>query len=394
MQLQKLPDGVNFILKTLEDSGHEAYAVGGCVRDILRGVIPDDYDITTSALPEDVMSLFGDNAVPTGLKHGTVTVKSSRLKCEVTTYRSEGSYSDHRRPDEVKFVSSIYEDLSRRDFTMNAIALSLRGDLIDPFGGAPDIKNRIIRCVGDAQVRFTEDALRMFRALRFAAVFEFEIDDATLTAIKNCASLTAHLATERITVELQKALMGQNMRPLEQMYSLGLMDAFILKKCVPDFSPIASVHSDQNMRMCAMCSILEEIGVINTENFLRNLRCSSETIKLCTLGVAGAQKQPVSRVQWKKLMSEIGPLAARCSAAALITRGENHFALIDEIEASGECCSISSLAINGNDLKAIGITGQNIGRALKHALEYVIESPEKNKNENLLQYIRGRFSYD
>lgn len=389
MQLQKLPDGVNFILKTLEDSGHEAYAVGGCVRDILRGVVPDDYDITTSALPEDVMALFGNSAIPTGLKHGTVTVKSSGIKCEVTTYRSEGGYSDHRRPDEVKFVSSIYEDLSRRDFTMNAIALSLRGDLIDPFDGASDIENRVIRCVGNAQVRFTEDALRMFRALRFSAVLKFEIDDTTLTAIEKCAHLATHLATERITVELQKALLGQNMHSLEQMYSLGLMDAFICKKCDPDFSPIAIIPHNQNMRMCAMCSILEKSGVINTENFLRTLRCSTETIKLCTLGIAGAKKQPVTRVQWKKSMSEIGPHAARCSAAALITRGENHFALVDEIEASGECCSLSSLAINGNDLKEIGIAGQNIGYALKYALNYVIEYPDRNKNEELVQYIKG-----
>jgi len=141
--------------------------------------------------------------------------------------------------------------------------------------------------------------------------------------------------------------------------------------------------------MCAMCSILEKSGVINTENFLRTLRCSTETIKLCTLGIAGAKKEPVTRVQWKKLMSEIGPHAARCSAAALITRGENHFALVDEIEASGECCSLSSLAINGNDLKEIGIAGQNIGYALKYALNYVIEYPDRNKNEELVQYIKG-----
>lgn len=389
-----LPISVNLILQTLENAGHSAYAVGGCVRDILRGVTPDDYDITTSALPDEVISLFGDDAIPTGLKHGTVTVKSNGMKCEVTTYRAEGNYSDHRRPDEVCFVTDVKDDLSRRDFTMNAIALSRQGEYIDPFNGIEDIKNKIIRCVGDAETRFNEDALRMFRALRFSATLDFTIEKATLNAIVNCAPLAKFIAVERITVELQKALLGQNMLPLEHMFAYGLTDAYMSRSCEPDFSKLSAIPRDITMRLCAMCWLLENAGSINTSEFLQNIRCSNETVKLCSTGVESAKSHPTSRLQWKQLIAQIGFPAARCAAAALITEGNNYLDLLDEIENSGECFSLNTLAINGNDIKALGVSGQNVGTELKRALEYVIEHPDSNSKSELIDFIRGRTAND
>ena len=385
-----LPASVDLILKTLENAGHSAYTVGGCVRDILRGVTPDDYDITTSALPDEVITLFGDDAIPTGLKHGTVTVKSNGMKCEVTTYRAEGNYSDHRRPDEVCFVTDVKDDLSRRDFTMNAIALSRHGEYIDPFNGIEDIKNKIIRCVGDAETRFNEDTVRMFRALRFSATLNFTIDKATLSAIINCAPLAKFIAVERITVELQKALLGQNMLPLEHMFAYGLADSYISKTCEPDFSKLTAIPRDITMRLCAMCWILEKTGSINTSEFLQRLRCSNETVKLCSLGVVGAKAHPASRLEWKQLIAQTGFPAARCAAAALITEGNSYFDLIDEIQNSGDCCSLSTLAINGNDITALGVSGQNVGIELKRALEYVIEHPDRNSKSELINFIINR----
>lgn len=394
MLLPKLPDGVNFILSTLENAGHTAYAVGGCVRDILRGVTPDDYDITTSALPDEVLALFGNSAIPTGLKHGTVTVKSYGTKCEVTTYRAEGEYTDHRRPDVVRFVSSLADDLSRRDFTMNAIALSLRGEFIDLFGGCVDIKNKVIRSVGNAETRFSEDALRMLRALRFSAVLGFEIEVSTLEALKNCAPLARHLAAERIAAELSKALLGENMRPVEQMFSLGLMNEFLEAPCTPDFSSLASLPRDINLRLCAMCFTLEKLSAIETEEFLRTLRSSNETIKLCSLGVKGAHSTPSGKTDWKRLVSRIGISASRCAAAALVTEGKDNSAVLDEIENSGECCSLSTIAINGEDIKALGLSGRDISLALRKALDYVIENPDRNEKSILLEFIERSVTND
>ena len=198
---------VNQILLRLEAAGFEAWLVGGCVRDRLMGITPHDYDITTSARPEEVMAVFHDHRVlETGLKHGTVTLLWEHEPLEITTYRAEGTYSDHRHPDNVTFTSSLQEDLARRDFTMNAIAMDARGSIADPFHGAEDIAAGIIRCVGDPVQRFTEDALRTLRALRFASRLGFAIEDATKYAMELCAENLSYVSPERIFAENQHCL--------------------------------------------------------------------------------------------------------------------------------------------------------------------------------------------
>ncbi len=214
-----IPAGARQVLQALTAAGHEAYLVGGCVRDLLRGVEPHDWDICTSALPEETERYFaGQRIIETGLKHGTVTVLVDGEPYEITTYRTEGPYSDSRRPDYVRFVPDLTEDLARRDFTMNAIATDLDGNLRDPFGGAMDIKAGLIRCVGEPDQRFQEDGLRVMRALRFAAVFGYEIEAQTARAVHENRAMLDRVAAERINVELRKLLVGESVGDILRQY--------------------------------------------------------------------------------------------------------------------------------------------------------------------------------
>ena len=203
-----IPAYVQETLQALEKAGHQAYCVGGCVRDSLLGRVPGDWDVTTSALPDETMAVFGEKAVPTGLKHGTVTVCWPEGKVETTTFRRDGAYTDHRHPAQVTFTASLTEDLTRRDFTVNAMAADLRGTLYDPFGGRADLETGILRCVGQPERRFSEDALRILRCLRFASVLGFAIEPATGAALTDCRELLRDIAPERICEELTKLLCG------------------------------------------------------------------------------------------------------------------------------------------------------------------------------------------
>ena len=204
----EIPEYVKNVQKTLRTAGYTPYLVGGCVRDLLRGETPSDYDMTSDALPEEVLSIFGEHAHPTGLPHGTVTVVSDGHPIEITTMRRDGAYRDNRHPETVVFTKNIEEDLARRDFTVNAIALTVDGTIIDPFGGRHDIERRLLRCVGDARTRFTEDALRILRLLRFAAVLGFDIDADTAEAARACRERMHSVAQERVYAELNKLLCG------------------------------------------------------------------------------------------------------------------------------------------------------------------------------------------
>jgi len=203
-----IPPFVRYVLTTLEAAGFEAYCVGGCVRDLLLRRTPGDWDMTTSARPEQTMALFGNCALPTGLKHGTVTVCSGMNRVETTTFRTDGAYADHRHPEQVTFTDSLQEDLSRRDFTVNAMAMELAGRLHDPFHGREDLKNGVLRCVGEPEKRFSEDALRILRCLRFAAVLDFTVERETAAAMENCRELLREIAPERVREELTKLLCG------------------------------------------------------------------------------------------------------------------------------------------------------------------------------------------
>ena len=213
-----IPAYVEKTLAALEAAGHQAYCVGGCVRDSLLGQEPGDWDVTTSALPEETKAVFGEKAVPTGLKHGTVTVCWPEGKVETTTFRRDGAYVDHRHPEQVTFTDSLTEDLARRDFTVNAVALDLRGTLYDPFGGQTDLRKGILRCVGDPERRFSEDALRILRCLRFASRLGFAIDPETAAALVVCRELLREIAPERIHEELTKLLCGPHAAEVLRAY--------------------------------------------------------------------------------------------------------------------------------------------------------------------------------
>ena len=206
--MAEIPKYVRDVLTALETAGYEAWCVGGCVRDTLLGRTPGDWDVTTNALPEETMTVFGAHAFPTGLKHGTVTVRADHQSVEITTYRVDGAYHDHRRPDSVAFTESLKEDLRRRDFTVNAMAMDLRGELRDPFGGQADLKAGVLRCVGEPDRRFDEDALRILRGLRFAAVLGFVLEPDTAAGIHRNRGLLRDIAAERIQAELWKLLCG------------------------------------------------------------------------------------------------------------------------------------------------------------------------------------------
>ncbi|MCL2343574.1 MAG: CCA tRNA nucleotidyltransferase [Firmicutes bacterium] len=372
------PDYALKILKTLEDAGFAAYFVGGCVRDNLLGRRPRDWDTATSAPPEQILSIF-PGSKPTGLKHGTVTVVTGGKHVEVTTFRAEGGYADHRRPDSVRFISDLTADLSRRDFTINAMALSRAGELIDPFGGQTDLKARLIRCVGEPEARFEEDALRMFRALRFSAQLGFTVEAKTAAAIKRKAHLAAFLAPERICGELEKVLLSPNPTVAAEPFSYGLMAHFTSAPGTPDAKQLRHLPNDRLLRWAGLCEALERGGLISdTAAFLAALRLDTYTVRTADTGVALALSGlPEDGANLKRLLSAYGTDAVRCAA------GQRRAALSAVLD-SGECWSLDCLAVKGGDLLALGYKGKALGDALGFLLERVIERPELNERETLL----------
>ena len=382
------PKYVRQVLRSLQARGHVAYLVGGCVRDMALGVRPHDWDICTSALPEQVMEVF-PGALPTGLKHGTVTVRLNSRSVEVTTFRSEENYADHRHPETVRFVGELTTDLSRRDFTINAMALSPDGLIMDPFGGLTDLEHRCIRCVGSPELRFEEDALRMFRALRFSARLDFTIEEATLAAIGKKAHLASALAAERIRDEVEKTLLTPRPETVGLMQHLGLLDVFLCARAdaLPELKLLTKLPRKALDRWMALCVILRRRGLISSvEDFLTALRLDSRTIRCCTDGAALLEgRKPHSAPEWKRLLRRWGvdtvSCAARCRDAL---DGGSSSRELKSVLKSGECFSMKHLAVSGDDLTALGLQGRELGEMLNFLLDYVIEYPENNRRELLL----------
>lgn len=377
-------------LRRLEKAGYEAFFVGGCVRDLLLGRRPQDWDVCTSALPTQVMEVF-PRALPTGLQHGTVTVRLGGGHVEVTTFRADGEYRDHRRPESVNFVRNLEEDLLRRDFTINAMALSPDGKLTDLCGGREDLQNRIIRSVGDPHARFNEDALRMLRALRFSAQLGFAIEANTWNAVCECAKLASELASERVREELEKILCSRRPETLTRVVSCGLLDAYLRTPRVEtDMRRLSRLPRTPQARWAGFCAILARSGAIEDEaRFLRALRLPAATIRACASGVAAVREaKPASRLDWKRLLAERGEAAAFCAACASEALSPSGaLRTLKQILASGECCAISALAVNGDDLRARGLCGEEIGAALRCLLGHVLEHPEDNTREKLLSLL-------
>ncbi|MDY5564471.1 MAG: CCA tRNA nucleotidyltransferase [Candidatus Limivicinus sp.] len=382
------PKYVRQVLRGLQARGHVAYLVGGCVRDMALGVRPHDWDICTSALPEQVMEVF-PGALPTGLKHGTVTVRLNSRSVEVTTFRSEENYADHRHPETVRFVGELTTDLSRRDFTINAMALSPDGLIMDPFGGLTDLEHRCIRCVGSPELRFEEDALRMFRALRFSARLDFTIEEATLAAIGKKAHLASALAAERIRDEVEKTLLTPRPETVGLMQHLGLLDGFLCARAdaLPELKLLTKLPRKALDRWMALCVILRRRGLISSvEDFLTALRLDSRTIRCCTDGAALLEgRKPRGAPEWKRLLRRWGvdtvSCAARCRDAL---DGGSSSRELKSVLKSGECFSMKHLAVSGDDLTALGLKGRELGEMLNFLLDYVIEYPENNRRELLL----------
>ncbi len=387
MDLLTVPAGIKGILRCFQQAGYEAYLVGGCVRDTLIGRVPGDWDICTAALPEQTIALFG-RTVPTGLRHGTVTVFYGGVQAEVTTFRVDGGYSDHRRPDEVRFTDRLEEDLSRRDFTINAMAMGLDGQVIDLFGGQDDLRQRVIRCVGDPDIRFQEDALRMFRAFRFAAQLGFS--SAAYNAIRRNAHLARFVAPERICVELEKTLLSPRPEFVQSMVRYGLLDAFLSRT---DVSLVWNTASppEKALRWAQFCAAFRAAGAVDDiGGFLRSLRVDGHTTRLCEKAMEiTAAPFPTDDAGLRRLIARYGPEAVRCAACTV-----GGLFRVEAVLASGACLDLAHLAVSGADLQVLGYQGPALGRALQRLLDAVLEDPSCNHREILLQHLQQEVPHD
>ena len=436
----EIPAGAQKILQTLIDADYEAYLVGGCVRDLIRGVAPHDWDICTSARPEETENCFaGHRIIETGLKHGTVTVLEDGEPYEITTYRTEGPYSDRRRPDYVKFVSDLKADLARRDFTMNAIALGLDGSLRDPFGGAGDIQAGVIRCVGEPTQRFQEDGLRVMRALRFGAVFGYEIEEQTAQAIHENRHMLEHVAAERIHVELCKLLVGEKAGDILRQYP----DVFC--QFWPQLEPLITLEQNNPwhcwggwehtihaveaappeliLRLTMLlhdigkpsCKSTDENGIDHfyghpavsaklADEMLQSLKFDNKTReRVVTLVEYHDVQIPNRERSVHKWLGRLGPetffqlleikRADGMGQAYELVKDrlaelEEMKSKAEEIIAQGQCVSLKDLAVNGRDVIAAGIApGPEVGRVLDRLLEQVLNGEVSNEREVLLKVV-------
>ena len=427
-----LDPGAAALLDTLHAAGYAAYAVGGCVRDSLLGRTAHDWDLCTSALPQQVMELFGaEQCIPTGLQHGTVTIKYGGQLYETTTFRTEGSYTDGRHPDEVQFVPDVREDLARRDFTINAMAYNAAEGLVDPFGGQADLQNGLLRAVGEPQQRFTEDALRILRLYRFAARFGFALDAATARAARQLAPHLDCISAERIQEELAKLLAA----PQPGAYLEPAVLAVVLPELPPESltaaKPVvdACPAGEENLPV-RWAALLGALGEADTRRVLKRLRCSNACIEETAVlvretaeqGVCGSfllghesghsiarptacgSRVPPQRTVLGETPAHAGEVAIRqllgryglCTVerlcalcAALHPQAAPACALAAQrarqLEADGVCCRVSQLAVNGRDLMAAGIpAGPALRRVLEALLDGVIRAEYPNEKPVLL----------
>ena len=432
-----IPSKAKTIITLLENAGFEAFCVGGAVRDSIMGLNPTDWDITTSASPEDTVMVFKDyKTVDTGLKHGTLTVVIDKTPFEVTTYRVDGDYNDNRHPENVHFTKKLSDDLSRRDFTVNALAYNDKTGLVDLYGGQEDIYNSIIKTVGNPSARFQEDGLRIMRALRFASVLGFTIESETAKAIHDNKDLLKNISAERLAVELSKLVCGKNAFNILMEY-WDVLSVFIPEiKSAVGFKQYGKKHAyDVWEHIChtvdtipqdkilRLTMLLHDLGKIPTHKLdengnstfknhatiggdmareiLTRLRFDKKTINRVSFLVANHDfEPPLSKTDLKKHLknktvddiktlltikkSDRGALSE--SYRDISKESEQCLKWLDEIEKNNECCKIAQLAITGDDLKKKGLKGEDIGKALDTLLDGVIEGKLQNKKEDLLTY--------
>lgn len=440
-----MPDNANRIIHTLQDAGYEAYIVGGCVRDAVLSKEPDDWDITTSAKPMEVKALF-NRTIDTGLQHGTVTVMFGKEGYEVTTYRVDGKYEDHRRPNSVTFTGSLIEDMKRRDFTINAMAYNDDEGIVDNFHGVEDLKAHVIRCVGEPSERFDEDALRILRAIRFSAQLNFEIDESTKAAIENQAKYLRDISAERIQVELTKLLMADHPERLITAYELG-----VTKIVLPEFDKmmetpqinkhhaynvgehtirvVKGVPGDKVLRWAALLHDVakpatktndgewdhfyghNEVGVDMAGDVLRRLKFDTATIdrvkRLVYWHDYGMGEMP-GRKAFRRALSKMGMDLfedyAYIKRADILAQSDykredklKNLEILEEyykeVVEQEQCVAVKDLAISGKDLIDIGMKpGPELGEMLKILLDKVLDDPELNEKDVLIGLAKARIS--
>lgn len=432
----ELPRGAIFVLNRLHDAGYQAYVVGGCVRDTLLGLAPKDWDVCTNALPHEMQRVFADcHVIETGLQHGTLTVMYDHEPYEVTTFRVDGEYTDHRHPDEVIFVTDVREDLSRRDFTVNAMAWSEASGVVDAFGGQEDLAAQLIRCVGDPRKRFDEDALRIMRAMRFASVYGFAIDPDTDEAIHELKNTLADVAAERIRVELAKLLCGAGTGNILRTYRDVIFTLFPALAPMGGFDQrthhhlwdvwehtvraVEAVPATETLRLamllhdCGKIAVFsvddqgeghfyghEEQSVRIAEKVLADLKLDNATRDrvLLLIGSHGWPVTPERRLL-KRRLNQLGEEALRQlievkradalatgtkDPAAVEAHRRETLAALDALLAEQPCVTLRDMAVNGRDMMALGAKGRTVGETLQWLLEQVLDDALPNDREALL----------
>jgi tRNA nucleotidyltransferase (CCA-adding enzyme) len=434
-----IPANIKKALDILDNNGFEAFIVGGCVRDSLMGKAPNDFDVTTSARPQEIMNCFkGFKTVTLGIKHGTVAVIIDGEQVEITTYRVDGEYKDNRRPDSVTFTKNIKEDLSRRDFTINAIAYNQNCGLLDCFGGREDIENEIIRCVGKPKTRFQEDSLRILRGLRFASTLGFEVEESTSFAMEECKNLIKNISSERIFCEFKKLLLGENVESVLLKYysvigsfipeilpSVGFDQKNIYHKYDVYGHTVKAICSSPYNEIIRLAMFFHDIGKPScftqkdgighfyghskiseeiTRKVLIRLKVDKKALEeICTLVRYHDIQMNITEKSVRRLLLKFGEemffmlldvkrADNKSKAESLWCRMED-FQKIEDIAKKilneHQCISLKTLEINGHDIIAEGITdGREIGRLLKLALDAVIDGDIPNQKERLIELIR------
>lgn len=381
----KIPQKTEYVIDTLLKSGFEAYIVGGCVRDMLLGNTPHDFDVTTSAQPEEIMALF-ERTVPTGIKHGTVTVLTDSTPVEVTTFRTEGSYSDYRRPDEVKFVKSLEEDLARRDFTVNAMAYNHTAGLVDYFDGTEDLKNHTLRAVGEADKRFKEDALRILRLFRFSSILGFSIEEKTLNAALSEVKKLESISRERIASEISKAVLGDNLTALRHLTDNGGLK-FIGIPHSPDYKALQNLPKNQMLRLFAFLKLsgADAIAVLN------NLKESNQKKNYCNIMLSLEESPlPQTKPELKKILANTSTQILTDWLSFKKVLGYNirlPKAFLEEVINNNEPYLVSHLKIDGNYIRSRGFSGKKTGEILENLRQAVLLDPQMNTNEKLIAEI-------
>lgn len=401
-----LPPKVKYIIDKIHENNFEAYIVGGCVRDAILGIKPNDYDITTNATPKTIKNIFRDfKCIETGIEHGTISVVIDEEIYEITTYRIEGEYKDHRRPENVDFTNKLEEDLKRRDFTINAMAYNENERLVDLFGGKRDIENKIIKTVGNPYDRFNEDGLRMIRAIRFSSKLDFQIEKDTLLAIYNNATIIKNISLERITDEFNKVMLSNKPENIIYLFKTKLLnnlnisseeDENKIEKLYKKISILKKIDKVLVKRLVVLDYIIENLN-IDCKMFCKQLVYSKKTNKDHDIILDLIKETDINnldKIKIKKILNQIDRKLFEDYLdinRVIYEDEENYEKIIDilkEIEENKECYTIKNLKVNGKDIMAQGYENKAVGQVLNYLLNQVIINPNLNKKNLLIKKIK------